>query len=127
MSDPIPSPSEVKSIAPPLNTTMPTVIYVLYLASLFLGITGLIGVILAYVNKGTNSELIESHYQFQIRTFWIGLLYFIIGWLLTLIVIGWLVLLFYIIWLIIRCAKGIKLLNLQQPIPEPKSWLFGNH
>ena len=126
MSDPIPSQPKIKPTESPVNTTMPTVIYVLYLASLLMGITALIGVILAYVNKGTNSAIIESHYQFQIRTFWIGLLYLIASWLLIFIVIGWLVLLFFFIWLIVRCAKGIKLLNQQQPIPDPTSWTFGD-
>lgn len=108
-----------------VSITVPVIIYVLYLANLAFAFTGLIGVIMAYINKGNNPEFLESHYQFQIRTFWIGLLYIVIGVILTTILIGWLVILFYIVWLIIRCSKGIKLLNQQQPIAEPKSWMFG--
>lgn len=107
------------------STTTATIIYVLYLANFILPFTGLIGVIMAYVNKGTESNLLESHYQFQIRTFWIGLLYLLIGALFTFIVIGWLLLFFYVIWLIIRCAKGIKLLHERKAVPQPTSWLFG--
>lgn len=125
MSDPIESSTETAVAEQPISTTIPIIIYILYLASLFLPITGLIGIIMAYVNKGTDSSILESHYQFQIRTFWIGLLYAVIGALLTMLVIGWLVLLFYVIWIIVRCVKGIKHLNQQQPIPNPTSWMFG--
>ena len=106
------------------STTMPTIIYVLFLANLLIPFTALVGVIMAYINKGDNNFL-DTHYQFQIRTFWIGLLYAIIGALLTLVVIGWLVLLFYVIWLIIRCVKGFKYLGKQEPMPNPTSWMFG--
>jgi len=101
------------------------IIYALYLANFVIPFAAIIGVIMAYVNKGDENDFLQSHYQFQIRTFWIGLLYFIIGSLLTLILIGWLILLFYAIWLIIRCVKGFKYLNDQQPIPNPTSWMFG--
>ena len=107
-----------------ISTTIPTIIYVLYLANFILPFTGLIGVIMAYVNRG-DQNFLESHYQFQIRTFWIGLLYAIIGILLTAVIIGWLILLFYAIWIIVRCVKGFKYLGTQEPIPEPTSWMFG--
>lgn len=108
----------------PVSTTIPMIIYVLYLANLVIPFTALVGIIMAYINKG-DGNFLDSHYQFQIRTFWIGLLYALVGALLTLIVIGWLVLLFYLIWLIIRCVKGFKYLNKQEPMPDPTSWLFG--
>jgi len=107
-----------------ISTTVPTIIYVLFLANFLLPFTGLIGVIMAYINKGDDNFL-QSHYQFQIRTFWIGLLYVIVGALLTLVVIGWLVLIFYLIWLIVRCVKGFKYLGKQEPMPNPTSWMFG--
>ena len=50
-------------------------IYILYLANIFLALTGLVGVVLAYVYRGDGSGWLDSHYRFQIRTFWIGLLY----------------------------------------------------
>ena len=108
----------------PVSTTVPTIIYVLYLASLILGITSIVGVVMAYINKGEGNYL-DSHYQFQIRTFWIGLLYSVIGVLLTAILIGWIVLLFVLVWLIVRCAKGLKYLGRGQPMPDPQSWMFG--
>jgi len=107
-----------------LSNTIPTIIYALYLANFIIPFTGLIGVIMAYINKGEDNYL-QSHYQFQIRTFWIGLLYAIIGALLTVVIIGWLILLFYFVWVIVRCVKGFKYLGKQEPMPEPTSWMFG--
>lgn len=107
------------------NSTLPMIIYALYLANLAVPFTALIGVIMAYINKSDETNFLQSHYQFQIRTFWIGLLYLIIGGILTIILIGWIILLLYAVWLIIRCVKGFKYLNDQQPIPNPTSWMFG--
>ncbi len=107
------------------NTTPATIVYILYLTSLFIPFTALIGVITAYIYQKHLPEVLSSHYQFQIRTFWIGILYLLIGSALTLILVGWLLLIFYIIWLIIRCIRGLKYLHEQRPIPHPKSWLFG--
>lgn len=98
--------------------------YVLYLASIILGITGLIALIMAYVNKKDAPEWVQTHYQFQIRTFWIGLLYAVIGMLLSIIGIGFLILLFYVVWLIVRCVKGLKALDKNAPIENPTSWMF---
>ncbi len=107
------------------NSTLPMIIYALYLANLAVPFTALIGVIMAYINKSDETTFLQSHYQFQIRTFWIGLIYLIIGGILTIILIGWIILVFYAVWLIIRCVKGFKYLNDQQPIPNPTSWMFG--
>jgi uncharacterized membrane protein len=133
MSDPIesthplqPSQAEpVKPSAPKVSTTAATIIYVLYLLNFIIPFGALIGLIMAYINKNEEDNFLQSHYQFQIRTFWIGLLYMFIGGLLTIIVIGWLMILFYIIWLIIRCVKGLKYLSKKQPVPNPTSWMFG--
>ncbi len=104
------------------SITVPMIIYVLYLSSLIFGITGIIGVIMAYINKGDGNYL-DSHYQYQIRTFWIGLLYSIIGAILTYVFIGFLVLLLVFIWFVIRCVRGIRFLSKNQPIPEPTTWM----
>lgn len=100
------------------------VIYLLYLANILIQFLGIIGVIVAYVNKDDAPEWLQSHYQFQIRTFWIGLLFLIAGGILLTAGVGALILLFWIIWVIIRCAKGIKYLDQKQPHPNPTTWLF---
>ena len=61
------------------------IVYILYMVGLVMGITGIVGVVLAYVNKDNAPEWLKSHYQFQIRTFWIGALYIFVGCLFALL------------------------------------------
>jgi uncharacterized membrane protein len=100
------------------------IVYILYLVGILFGLLGIVGVVIAYVNKDDAPDWLKTHYQFQIRTFWIGALYIIIGSLLSVVLIGWLVLLFWVVWLIIRSVKGLKLLDQKQPHPTPTTWLF---
>ncbi|MCF7983467.1 MAG: hypothetical protein K9L70_03610 [Thiohalocapsa sp.] len=101
------------------------IIYILYLISLVVGITGLIGVVMAYIYRADAPDWMQSHYGFLIRTFWIGLLYVIVGALLTSVAVGFLILLFWLVWLIIRCVKGLQYLERREPHPDPETWMFG--
>ena len=47
-------------------------VYILYLVSLLIGITAIVGLIIAYVNRDDAPGWLQTHYRFQIRTFWIG-------------------------------------------------------
>jgi uncharacterized membrane protein len=107
------------------NRQLALVVYILYFASYFVGITALVGVIIAYVEVGRADPLLRSHYQFQIRTFWIGLLYLVVGIILCIVVVGIFVLLWWFIWTLVRCIKGVIALNEGKPVEHPTSWLFG--
>jgi uncharacterized membrane protein len=107
------------------NTTLALIVYILYFIGYFTGITALIGVIIAHVQNGGPDPVLNSHYQFQIRTFWIGLLYLVIGSILTMVLIGFAILLWWVIWSLVRCVKGVLALNENRPIPNPASWMFG--
>ena len=100
------------------------IVYILYLIGLVFGITWLIGVVMAYINKDDAPEWLKSHYQFQIRTFWIGTLYIFIGIILSFVLVGILVLFFFVIWLIVRCVKGIKYLDQKEAPPNPTGWML---
>lgn len=104
---------------------MAAIVYIFYLLSLVVGITSIIGVVMAYVFRGEADETIRSHYEFQIRTFWIGLLIGVIGLILTFVLIGILVLLALLVWFVVRCVIGLKYLNEGKPVPNPKSWMIG--
>lgn len=95
-------------------------VYILQALSFFLGgITGLAGVIVNYVKLDeVQGTWIEPHFRWQIRTFWIGLLWGVIGFITTFILIGWLILLAIAIWVIYRIVKGALALNDGLP-PEP--------
>lgn len=100
-------------------------IYILYIIAFFVGITALVGVIIAHVKKPTAPSIFQSHFQFQIYTFWIGLLYLVIGSFTLYFIIGGAVLLWWFVWTLVRVIKGLILLNDGRPIPQPTSWLFG--
>lgn len=101
-------------------------VYILYFIGYFTGITTLIGVVIAHLQARSAEPAMSSHYIFQIRTFWIGLLYLVVGVILLYHVIGGFILLWGFVWSLIRNIKGILALNRNEPIANPESWLFGN-
>ena len=112
---------------PPLvsNSSMALIVYILYFVGYFTLIPFIVGVIIAHVQKGSGDPLLDSHYDFQIRTFWIGILYLVVGFVLMFVLIGFLVWAWWFIWSLIRNIKGILALNENRPIANPKSWMFG--
>lgn len=106
------------------STAGAKVIYILLMVSTLIGLSGIIAIIMAYIYKGDSPEWLESHYRFQIRTFWIGLLYATIGLITFSVLIGYFILLFTIIWVIVRCIKGLKQLENKQPVKNLESWMF---
>ncbi len=129
MYDPDPNPTPTKPRLQLTNTDDGSgpakIVYVLYLLFFLTGvITPIIGVVVAYVYTDDAPDWLRSHYQFQIRTFWIGLVLFIVGSLLALVLIGWLVLLFATIWWIVRCVKGLRAAHRREPIPDVQTWLW---
>ena len=101
-------------------------VYALYCVGYFTGISALIGVIIAHVKLDDETDpMLRSHYEFQIRTFWIGLLYLTIGFILCIVLVGFLVLAWWLVWSMVRLVKGFIALAESKPIANPKSWLFG--
>lgn len=104
------------------NTAIANIIYVLYLLTLISGITAVVGVIMAYIYKDESPEWLRTHYELQIRTFWIGLLIGSIGALLSMVLIGIPILFALAVWWIIRCVKGIRFLGERVPYPNHRTW-----
>jgi uncharacterized membrane protein len=100
-------------------------VYALYGLGYFTGISALVGVIIAHVKVDDADPVMRSHYQFLIRTFWIGLGYIAIGFPLCLVLIGFPILVWWFVWSTIRIVKGFLLVIEDQPIVNPRSWLFG--
>jgi len=116
VNDPAPSiASDVKNA---------TIVYILYLATFLTLVTAVIGVMMAYAHRSTASEPLQTHYRFQIRTFWIGLLYTLAGLLALLGWVGSLIWLFTLVWFIVRCVKGLKLVQRGAPVPNPTTWFW---
>jgi uncharacterized membrane protein len=97
--------------------TLTTIIYALYAASYLIGITAIVAIIINYVKKeDVAGTFLESHFRWQIRTFWFGLLWGVLGALTFLLVVGWFVLVADGIWIIYRIVKGWLRLNDNKPM-----------
>jgi uncharacterized membrane protein len=117
--------------------TWTNMIYLLHAFSLLTGIFGaasvigafligwpsIIAVILNYVKRDeARGTWLESHFRWQIRTFWFGLLWvslcalFIVMTLFIGIIIAWLPLAFITIWFIYRVVRGWLALRDRRPM-----------
>jgi uncharacterized membrane protein len=113
------------------------IIYALHAVSLVTGIVGaatvvgafltgwpsLLAVILNYVKRSeTRGTLLESHFRWQIRTFWFGLLWVALCALFVVVtfgiglIIAWIPLVVVGLWFIYRVARGWLALNDRRPM-----------
>lgn len=100
------------------------IIYVLYFVGFFIGLTALVGVIMAHMKRGEADAAAKSHYQYQIRTFWFGLIYMIVGVLTAMLIIGYLILLWWFVWTLVRCVKGVLRALDNKPMENPETLLW---
>ncbi len=125
--EPRPQPTEPQATPPPaaagFDFNRPTVISLLYLSSFVLGITVLIGVVLAYVWRGEpQAEWERSHYTYLIRTFWLGLIGGIVSTILMLALIGFLLIVGVAVLVIVRCVLSLVNAQKKLPMPDPETW-----
>lgn len=99
-------------------------IYILYLVGFVVAITHLVAVVMAYISRGKGEAWLDTHYTYQIRTFWIGLLYGLISALLLLVVIGAFMMALVAVWVVVRCIKGLQAASRREPIANPTTWMF---
>jgi uncharacterized membrane protein len=97
--------------------TITTVIYALYALSFLVGVTAIAAIIMNYVKKDdVVGTYLESHFRWQIRTFWFGLLWGVIGFVTMIVAVGWVVLIANAVWVIYRIVKGWLRLNDNKPM-----------
>lgn len=93
------------------------IIYVLYAASLFVGITGIVAIVMNYVKRDdVRGTIYESHFTWQIRTFWWGLGWAVLGFITAFILIGFGILFVNFVWCIYRIVKGFLNWNDNKPM-----------
>ncbi len=94
------------------------VVYILQALSFFMGITAIVGVVINYVKKEDAAGTVyESHFDWQIRTFWWGLLWSVLGFILIFALgLGFIVLFVAWVWAIYRVVKGWLKWNDNQPV-----------
>ena len=100
-------------------------VYILYVVGWIIPVIApIVGVALAYIHREGASPWLLSHYELQIRTFWIGLLFGVISVLTSMIYIGWLLMLLTLIWVTVRSVKGLRALFDGVPYDNPETWLW---
>jgi uncharacterized membrane protein len=123
--------------APPSLVRVTHIIYALHALSLVTGIVGaatvvgafltgwpsIVAVILNYVKRSeARGTVLESHFRWQIRTFWFGLLWvslcvlFIVVTFGIGIIVAWLPLAVVGLWFIYRVGRGWLALNDRRPM-----------
>lgn len=93
------------------------IIYALYILSIFGGITSVVAIIMNYLKRDeVRGTYLESHFTWQINTFWIGLVGVCASFLLMLVAIGFVTIWIVGIWIVYRLVKGLLALNDGKPI-----------
>ena len=120
---------------PPSLVTTAQIIYGLHSLSILIGLTSaitivgafvfgvpsIIAVILNYIHQpNVRGSFLESHFRWQIRTFWFALLWIVIAMVLFMTVIGiplaWIIGIAAGIWVIYRVARGWLTLQDRKPM-----------
>ncbi len=94
-------------------------VYILQAAAFLVGISSIAGIIINYLKRDeVRGTWLESHFNWQIKTFWWALLGFVVGAILLIVVIGGLIMLATTIWVIYRIIKGWLAYNDGKPLPD---------
>jgi len=94
------------------------IIYALYALSWLAGVTAIIAVVINYVKReDTAGTIYESHFRWQIRTFWWGLFWFVLGALTMVFMVGFAIFFVATVWVIYRLVKGFLYWNERKPLP----------
>lgn len=93
------------------------IVYALQIASTFVGVTLFAGIIINYLKRDEAAGTwLESHFRWQIRTFWHSLLWLGVGLALLVVLVGFLVLMLAGMWLLYRAIKGWVELSENKPM-----------
>lgn len=91
--------------------------YILYAASFFVGITAIVAVVLNYLKRNeAKGTWLESHFTWQINTFWCSLIIGVLAFITFFFLIGWLVAIAGFVWFIYRIVKGFLAFNEGRPV-----------
>jgi len=126
-SEPMPSVRTVAHLVYALHTVAIVVGLVgaaTVIGSFIGGLPSIAAVILNYAKRGdARGTWADSHYRWQIRTFWYAVLWALIGWALVITVIGVVVgvpiLLALTLWLMYRIGRGWLRLRDRRPMYTP--------
>lgn len=120
MTDPSPHTSASPDAGNPNIKNQAMIVWGLYLASILVGITALVGVILAYIWRAdAANSVFADHFAKQITTFWITLIAVVISIPLMLIGVGFLTLFAAVVYFLVISVLGIVRANESRPYSRP--------
>jgi len=123
------------NVVPNSAITVTQVIYGLHTLSIFIGVTSAITIVGAFVfgvpsiiavilnyayRHNVRGTFLESHFHWQIRTFWFALLWVLVGVMMFVTLIGiplaWITCIAAGVWVIYRVARGWLTLQDRKPM-----------
>lgn len=120
LTNPVSAPAAAGGVSPEKLASLKQltmIVYVLYALSAFIGVTGIAAILINYIKRDdTRGTIYESHFTWQIRTFWWSLLWAVIGFVTLIVGIGVVVLIADAIWVIYRIVKGFLNWNDNKPM-----------
>lgn len=131
----MPEPTETRAEPPPSLVSVAHAVYALHALSILIGVTtaatiigafvfgvpSIIAIVINYFKRDeARGTFLESHFRWQIRTFWFALLWFMIGAIVfaTFIGIPLALIIFFAdgVWAIYRIARGWRALGKKMPM-----------
>ncbi|ENX42629.1 MULTISPECIES: DUF4870 family protein [unclassified Acinetobacter] len=95
------------------------IIYGLYALSIIVGLTSIAAIIMNYMKREeVQGTWLASHFEWQIKTFWVTLIIAVIGLVLSFVLIGIPILFAVSIWFIYRIVKGLVVFMDNKPISD---------
>lgn len=111
-----------KNINDSMKTTV-LVVHGLNALGMLTVFTPLIGVILAYIKRSdAKGTIYESHLEYAIRTFWIGVGLIVAGIVLTFVLVGAIILVLSTVWYLIRIVRAFVAALDGRAIANPKGF-----
>lgn len=92
-------------------------IYYLFMVGWFIGLAALIGIVMSYVYRGrSHQSWLDSHFDFQVKTFWYGVVYLGLSLMLAPFLVGVVIWLFWIYWVVKRSLNGLAALKEEREV-----------
>ena len=100
--------------------TLTLVVYGLQALSLFIGVSAIVGIIINYLKRDeADGTLWQSHFTWQIRTFWWALAGCAVSWPLILVLgLGFVTGFAVWVWYVYRIVRGFLAFNDRRPLPQ---------
>lgn len=87
-------------------------VYLLQLLGLVTALTAIAAVVVNYIKwDDVRGTWLESHFRWQMRTFWFSVLWWVVGFVLAFVGIGVLIIAAVTVWYLYRAVRGWLFLN----------------